>query len=277
MVGLLLLTGACSDDDGGAAGTTLPGSTTSSAPSTSTSAPATTTTTPPTSTSVPATTTTGPPTSAPATTTPVGCTAADGAVPTGPDVATGQVPDVDGDGRADTAWMAVSDAAREMGIATAAGGVVRTRVDSASPVALSLLVADADGRAPVELFVDDNRTVQLWAFSDCQLVPVLNPQGQPYEFDRGFRGTGTGVGCVNTAEGRRLVGLNVDDPRPGDPPTLVRWTRTIIELDGTSARNGASTSGTFSHPGDDAAIDLLHQVTCGDRTMAADGIRQPER
>ena len=89
-------------------------------------------------------------------------------------------------------------------------------------MALSLLVAAADRQRTIELFVDDNRTVQLWALSDCQLVPVLNLQGQPYEFDRGFRGTGTGVGCVNAPEGRRLVGLNVDDPRPGDPAPLVR-------------------------------------------------------
>lgn len=200
-----------------------------------------------------------------------GCTEAGPAMPGG--AGSGEVVDLDGDRRPDTAWLAGRpDGTRQMGVTTAAGGGDAVEVRSASPVGLVLLAVDADQRPPVELLVSDNRSVQLWAFADCRLQPVVGPDGMPYVFDLGMRGTGTGVGCRDADDGRRLVGLNVTR----DEGDRVDWSRTEIELDGLQASHGPTDTGTFRRPGDDGAIDLLHTVSCGDLTIAADGIRQPE-
>lgn len=201
-----------------------------------------------------------------------GCTGGEAQVPGGEGVGSGEIVDVDGDGEADRAWLAGhSDGSRELGIVTAAGGGDAVPMESASPNVLTLLAVDADEQPPVELFVSDGRTVELWTFADCALAPVTGPDGEPYLFDLGFRGTGTGIGCRDTDDGRQLVGLNVVD----DDGTVVDWTRTVIERDGLTASNGATDEGTFERPDDDAAIELLHTVSCGDMTMTDDGIQQP--
>jgi hypothetical protein len=73
---------------------------------------------------------------------------------------------------------------------------------------------------------------------------------------------GTGIGCIDAdGDGHRdLVGLDEQVAVAGKVP----WTRTIVTLHGTEARNGAKSSGTYTSPADDQAIALLHQVTCGD-------------
>jgi hypothetical protein len=255
---MLLVAGACGDDDDTSTGTTT--TTRPATSSSSTSAPSSETTGGSTTTSAPSSSGEG-------------CTGDGPQVPEGTGVGSGRIVDVDGDGRADTGWLAVDDdGSRQLGVATAAGGGDVVPIESASPVALTLLAIDADERPPVELFVSDGRTVQLWAFADCRLAPVTNPEHEPYLFDLGFRGTGTGVGCRDVRGGRELVGLNVTD----DNGTEVDWTRTVIERDGLSASNGPTDEGRFERPGDDAAIELLHTVSCDDVTIASDGIRQPE-
>lgn len=189
------------------------------------------------------------------------------------DVTPTAIPDVDGDGATDQAFFLnglTPTGGRRFVILTHAGGRAEANIQSASPVPLSVLVANADQRGPVEILVSDNRTVQLFAYTDCMIKVVRNAQGSPYEFDLGFRGTGTGVGCVDTGSGRKLVGLNVT----GEDGGVVHWKRTVINLDGTEARNGASSEGTFTRPADDAAIDLLHTVSCGDRTITRDGVQE---
>jgi len=228
---LSLVVGACArNDDDDAAGTT----TSDGGGSTATPAPAT---------SGSGTTEAG---SGTGTGAGAGCTAPGPPAPAGSD--SGEVADLDGDGRPDAVWMAAtSEGRRTLGVTTAAGGGSTVDIDSAGPQALRVLVVDADEQPPTELFVSDGRGVLLYAFAHCAVAPVTNPEGQTYAFDLGFRGTGTGVGCVEAGGGRRLVGLNV-----------------------------TSDEGTFTHGPDDAAIDLLHAVSCGGLTMAADGIRQPE-
>jgi hypothetical protein len=187
----------------------------------------------------------------------------------------GRIVDVDGDGRPDTAWLSSpGNGKREMGVVTAAGGGDKVQVDSASPVAFSLLVADADDKAPVELFLSDNRTVQLWAFADCKLQQVRDNRGQPYLFDLGFRGNGTGVGCVDADhDGHRdLVGLNVGNRTS----TAVQWKRTIIERVALRAANGHSDGGRYTLPAEAAKVDLLYTVSCGNLDIKRDAIHQPE-
>ncbi|MEZ5180461.1 MAG: hypothetical protein R2702_01050 [Acidimicrobiales bacterium] len=183
---------------------------------------------------------------------------------------------MDGDGRADVGWVSAPDprtGETTVGIQTAAGGGASFPFDSASPVERSMLVVDADRRAPVEILLDDGRSVQLVAFSDCAIAPIRNPQGQPYLFDlHRLRGNGTGVGCRGSGSDRRLEGL---DHEPPAADGTVAWTSTDIDLDGLSASNGSSHHGTFRSPEDDPAIELLDGVACGDRTMADDGIHGP--
>jgi hypothetical protein len=264
------LLAACGGDDD-ASGT----STTVATDTTTTAAPATTTTAaPPTiDESGVATTAT---TAAPVTTT----TSSGGCVSDDPDAppagaATEEVDDLDGDGRPDTVWLGDQpDGTRQVGVVTAGGVGTAVQIETGSPVPLSVLVADANETPPTEIFVSDGRTVYLWAFLDCAIQPVTNPEGEQYLFDLGFRGTGTGVGCADVdGDGRmELVGLLAGEP-DGD---TVPWTRTVIELDGLSARNGPSDSGSFTEPDDDAAIALLHTVSCGARTITADGLHEPQ-
>jgi hypothetical protein len=277
-VAACLLAGCGGDDDEGAGTATT--TATTDAGSGTTGAPTTAdTTTASTATSTTASTTASTTTSttgevATSTTSSGGCVADAPDEPPG-SAAIGEVADVDGDGRPDTAWVGSQpDGTRRVGIVTAGGVGTEVQVDTGSPIPSSVLVADADETAPVEIFVSDGRTVSLFAFVDCAIQPVRNPQGEQYLFDLGFRGTGTGVGCVDAdGDGRRdLVGLLAGAP-DGD---TVPWSRTIVELDGLGASNGASDSGSYTEPGDDAAVELLHTVSCGDATITADGIHEPE-
>ncbi|MCU1375575.1 MAG: uncharacterized protein JWO68_2861 [Actinomycetia bacterium] len=180
------------------------------------------------------------------------------------------IDDVDGDGQPDTAYLDGSPGTDiTFGIVTAAGGGSSVQFDSASPVERRALTVNADGRGAVEVFLSDGRSVQLLAFVDCRLRAVRDEKGEPYVFDRGFRDTGTGVGCIDAdGDGKRdLVGLKAEGSEGDD----VGWSRTIVELDGTIARNGQKDSGTYRKPDDDARIDLLYQVTCGDKTLT-DGL-----
>lgn len=203
---------------------------------------------------------------------PEGCTGEGPEVPDG--AGSGQV-DVDGDGQDDTVWLVANqDGSREIGVLTAAGGGDRVEVESASPVPLVALVADADEEGPVEVLVSDNRVVQLWAFADCSLQPVIGPEGEQYRFDLGFAGNGTGVGCSDgDGDGQRdLVGLNIPDSNDD----TVSWSRTVVELDGLEATHGTTETGTFQRGDDDDAIETLSGVSCGELTAAEDGIRQPQ-
>ncbi|WP_426572614.1 hypothetical protein [Aquihabitans sp. McL0605] len=248
-IGAALLVAACSGSGSGASPTTTRATTSTAAATTSTTS--TSTTAAPTTTAAPKP-----------------CSSGDGTPPAG--AVTKPIIDVDGDGKPDTGWVASStDGTVTVGIETAAGGGDSMPFESASPVERSMLVVDADEQPPAEIILSDGRGATLYAWVDCTIAPVRNPQGQTYAFDLGDRiGTGSGIGCAATADGRRLVGLN----RQATTGSTVPWSQTVIELDGTSARNGAKTTGTYTSPGDDAQIELLDQITCGAITMQADGI-----
>ena len=155
-----------------------------------------------------------------------------------------------------------------VGIRTAAGGASAVTVTVPGAGGRSLLVADADGDGRSELFVSDGRTVDLYAFEDCTVTPVLDREGSTYEFDLGVRGDGTGVGCVTVDGVRHLVGLD----RTSDAGDQVGWTRTVVEIDGLLASDGPTEARTSTLPDDQAAVDRLTEVTCGDRTVAEDGL-----
>ena len=188
-----------------------------------------------------------------------GCTGGSAAIPAG--AARAPVVDVDGDGRPDTGWIVTeASGAVRAGIVTAAGGGFERTFTSASPVTRSILVVDLNAETPPLILADDGRTVLLWAVIDCSIVDALNKSGQPYAFSLGFTDVGTGVGC-ETVDGRReLVGLDTGEPE-GD---RVPWTSTVVTVRGNQARNGSKASGTYTRGADDAAIERLHGVSCGD-------------
>jgi hypothetical protein len=189
-----------------------------------------------------------------------------GSVPTG--AANRKVGDLDGDGKPDTVFVtAGEDGGKQFGVITAGGLLSTWTSDDASgapPAVLGVADANEDGRP--ELWVNPGRHVVLLTFTDCALQPYRNAQNQPYEFSIGFEDAGTGVGCIDVDHDgtRDLVGLKAGEAKDGK----VAWTRTVVTLHGTQARNGATDSGTYTSPKDDAAIALLHEVTCGSETFS---------
>jgi hypothetical protein len=205
-----------------------------------------------------------------------GCAAtATGGTPAG--AATAPAIDVDGDGRDDTAWLSgiAGDGERTFGITTASGATFSTPFSSASPIAATALAFAPDGELPAYVLISDGRIGSLWLVADCAITRVTNPQGDQYTFDLGgFTGYGTGVGCID-ADGdgtRDLVGLLAES---ADPSTT-HITRTVIELDGARASNGPSDELTARSPQDDAEIESARTVSCGDLTLDANGVHEPE-
>jgi hypothetical protein len=170
--------------------------------------------------------------------------------------------DVDGDGRADTLWIDEDDAVR-FGVTTVTGATFTADFDSASPVSRSVLVADVTGEGELIALANDGRQVLLFAISSCSFVPVQNAQGEQYAFDLGFTGYGTGVGCADVdGDGvRDLLGLRAGDHAIMSTPVL---------LDGPRATNSTTTTGVTDNP--PADLERARQVTCGDLTMADDGV-----
>jgi hypothetical protein len=183
---------------------------------------------------------------------------------------TKQTLDVDGDGRPDTLWIEPgpdTDGGVPFGITTAAGGTFTTTIRSASPIARSVLVADVTGKGELIALASDGRQVLLYAISSCSFVPELNAQGQQYAFDLGPAGFGTGVGCVD-ADGdgtTDLVGLKYEPETNGTGSIK----RTIIELNGPQARNGATDTVPVTRASE---ADEAQMVGCGDVTLANDGV-----
>ena len=184
------------------------------------------------------------------------------------DVISAPTLDVDGDGAADTEWIAsqpAADGSVQFGIPTASGDAIATNLQSASPLPRSILVADVTGDGELVVLASDGRQVLLYAYSECAIVPVQDPQGEQYAFDLGFTGYGTGVGCLDVdGDGvRDLAGLQVDGDGTG-------YTATPVVLDGPRARNGEISQGVSDAGAE--AVEAARSITCGDLTMADDGV-----
>lgn len=199
-----------------------------------------------------------------------GCPASGDGVPA--DVDQAPAVDVDGDGAVDTEWISRqidSDGGVTFGVTTASDGTFSAVIRSASPVARSVLIADVTGHGEVIALASDGRQVLLYAVRDCQLVAVQNVQGQQYAFDLGFTGFGTGVACADVdGDGvADLLGLLLQPPGAHNAQEVVQ--QTVVVLDGAVARNGRT---VVSPAGDPARQQDAHSVSCGDRTLAADGV-----
>ena len=190
-----------------------------------------------------------------------------GSVPS--DAITAPVVDVDGDGEQDEVWFS-SQGTPRMGIATASGTVVGATIHSGKAPRAAVVV-NADQRGPVEMIPVTDGTAFLLVFQNCDLVPVIGPDGLPYAFDLGFRGNGTGVTCTDAdGDGRRdLVGVNFVENGDG----TAKLSRTVIELDGTTASHGHHDERTVpGHDQDPEAADQYIGVHCGPEALTPDMI-----
>ncbi|HEY0186407.1 MAG TPA: hypothetical protein VGC67_02865 [Cellulomonas sp.] len=220
---------------------------------------------------------TGPTSTAPA----AGCPATGGGVPT--DAASVTTVDLDADGRPDTLWLTTvgSGTGRAVGVTTATGATTSLPVDLAGPAGATALALGPDAGTADELLVTDGRLADLLIVRDCTLVAVTDADGAPWQFDLGYTGYGTGTGCVDVGGtgSTVLAGLDLTDGSgtgtgtgTGTAQTV---TRTAIDVTGTVAAAGVSDRVTVQ-PDDTAALDSARTITCGDRTLADDGVHEPQ-
>lgn len=157
-----------------------------------------------------------------------------------------------------------------VGIATAQG-YGEAKIQSASPIRRSALLIDAQQDGNHQIIVDAGREAILYAVSGCTVTQVVDRQGTAFGFDRGHRrGNGDGIGCSDLGDGRRLVGLLQLRDEHGTPLFALR--RTEIDLDGATATIGRSDTVTATSV-QDPAWSTAEGISCGDLTMARDGVR----
>jgi hypothetical protein len=204
-----------------------------------------------------------------------GC--ASGGAPPPADVAQRSVGDLDWDGRPDTLWVGQfrdgnGRTERVVGVTTASGDNSDMQVTSASPIPLAALAIDAQQDGQHQIIVSDGRSAHLYVFADCRLQTVADNQGAPFLFDlQNLRDHGTGIGCSDLgppSAGRHLVGLQALN----DGQWTVR--RTEIDLNGTLATIGQSDT-VAAASAQDPAVTSAQTISCGDLTIAKDGVQQP--
>jgi hypothetical protein len=222
--------------------------------------------------------------SAPATTTPPAAPTSGSISPGAPCTAGGPIPgnaasklipDVDGDGKADTGFIyARGNVSPVIGVHTAAGGTFVVDFTSASGAQTrTVTFAKISTTGPVVALTDDNRQSQLFVVKGCRLEPAINPQGQHYTFDlRDFGGTGDGVTCGAVAGGvRTLVGFhyrrNAAGTKTGGETRTEILLRGLTGTGGVTATNGKSeTASTTTTP---------DGISCGAVTEATSAIALP--
>ena len=106
-------------------------------------------------------------------------------------------------------------------------------------------------------------------FADCQFTLLTNAADEfafSQVLDKSSTG-GSGLGCVDAdGDGRRGV-VRLSYEQSG---AEVRWRRTIVDIEGTVAKNGQVDEGVYLSPRDDDKIALLGDVTCGDNPLEAE-------
>jgi hypothetical protein len=193
-----------------------------------------------------------------------GCPAGGTAIPAGAGRA--RTTDLDGDGKADTVWLADAGTRRTLGVRTASGAGFSRAFQSAAPQGAGAIANTlADGSAIILL--NTGRSAQLYTVTGCAIVPSLNAQGQQYTFDEGFTGYGTGVGCPDNGAGRQLVGYQA---KPNTAGTSFTVSRTTISLSsgGRKASNGSTVVLGTGLPSSSATVKLAQDVSCGSAPAA---------
>jgi hypothetical protein len=149
------------------------------------------------------------------------------------------VPDVDGDGRADTEFY--SEQPRfEFGVRTASGALIVLRDDLAGPAVHAGWIHKGPSGAPLAV-LDDSRTATLHALVGCRFVTPDGVNGKPYAFTlNGFGDAGTGVTCTAAQDDSWLSGV-LAERRSNGRYDIIR-TRILVSADGRTATNGDRTT-----------------------------------
>jgi hypothetical protein len=172
--------------------------------------------------------------------------------------------DVDGDGRADTEWIARVNGRTEFGVTTASHATFSYEVSSASPIAEGGFVSKLGSRF-ISL-LSDGRGAYVHVIVNCSFVQPKDSKGAPYFFDlQDLRGNGTGVGCVSG----NLAGYLA----MGDGSTFT-VTQTIVTLsaDGATASNGAISKIAIGVEASDPRVKTAESVTCRQDNIASAGV-----
>lgn len=201
-----------------------------------------------------------------------GCSPGGGGVPAGADVR--EVVDVDGDGRPDRAWLSLDHGGdRRFGVTTASGATFSIAIDDASPIRATAIVQRVGpGQVPIAL-VDLSRDAHVYSLAGCAVTPVLNAQGQPYLFDRGYGDQGTGAGCTLVDGTLRLAGLDA----VRNPDGTYDVSRTFIDLDADArhATNEGRVVVTRNAEADAPVVVTAQEISCGDLVAGRDGPVEP--
>jgi hypothetical protein len=187
-----------------------------------------------------------------------------------------QVANLDGGDGPSTLWAGQfrdgdGHISRVVGVSTASGANSDVQISSASPMPLTALAIDAQNDGGNQIIVSDGRSARLYTFAECRLQAVVDREGAPFVFDlQNLRDHGTGVGCSDLGNGRRLVGLQALQTN------TEQWTvrRTEIDLNGTLATIGQSDTVTATSA-QDPAVTSAQTISCGDLTIGRDGVQQP--
>jgi hypothetical protein len=189
-----------------------------------------------------------------------GCAAGGPAVPKSANRA--RTGDLDGDGAADSIWLAIDGNDRVLGVSTASGARFSTVFSSDARSTASAVAGRLASGAAIVLLDFPDAEAKLYAVIGCAVVPSLNVQGQQYTFDR--LGThGTGAGCLTIqGKGKVLMGYQATPGGYGDGYNV---TGTIIKLSkkGARADNGATSTVGEGRPEDDAIVKRAKSVACG--------------
>lgn len=171
---------------------------------------------------------------------------------------------MDGDGKADTEWIARVDNQTEFGVTTASHATFSFAVSSASPIVPDGFVSMLGSRF-ISL-LSDGRGAYVYVIADCTFVQPKDSGGAPYTFDlQNLRGNGTGVGCVAGT----LVGYLA---KTDGGSYIVTQTVVNLSADGATASNGTVSRIATAAAASDPRVTTAQSVTCGDDTMASAGV-----
>jgi hypothetical protein len=160
----------------------------------------------------------------------------------------------------------------KVGIATPQG-YSSAEIHSPSPLQRSALMIDAQQDGNHQVIVDTGREAILYTVIGCTIAQAADERGLPFRFDLGHRrALGDGIGCSDLGDGRRLVQLLQLRDEQDKPLLQVR--RTEVDVTGPVATIGRSDTVTAASE-QDPAWTTAAGISCGDLTMAGDGVSAP--